>query len=79
MFEGDTLARISKDSNICYSKYSQFASYKKSRDQLQLGWVQATVMIIMYFIHPWADRQLQIEKHSAGPDTHSSAPPYLKL
>ena len=27
----------------------------------------ATVMITMYFIYPWADRQLQFERHSAGP------------
>ena len=27
----------------------------------------ATVVITMYFIYPWADRQLQLERHSAGP------------
>ena len=43
------------------------ASYKKSRDQLQLGLVQAVIMIIMHFIHPSADWQLQIQRHSAGP------------
>ena len=25
-------------------------------------------MITMYSIHPWADQQLQIERHSASPD-----------
>ena len=43
------------------------ASYKKSRDQLQLGLVQAIIMITMHFIHPWADWQLQIQRHGAGP------------
>ena len=46
------------------------ASYKKSRDQLQLGLVQAITMITMHFIHPWADWQLQIQRHSAGPVVH---------
>ena len=40
-------------------KYNDFvATNEKSCDQLQLGWVQATVMILMHFIHPWADWQL---------------------
>ena len=43
------------------------ASYKKSRDQLQLGLVQAVIMITMHFIHPSADWQLQIQRHDAGP------------
>ena len=41
-------------------------SYKKSRDQLQLG-LTSNTMITMHFIHPWADWQLQIQRHSAGP------------
>ena len=44
------------------------ASYKESRDQLQLGLVQAITMITMHFIHPLADRELQIQRHSAGPE-----------
>ena len=51
------------------TKHSQL---KKSCDQLQLGWVQATFMITMHFIHPWADRQLQIQRHSAGPAHYNS-------
>ena len=47
------------------------ASYKKSRDQLQLGLVQAITMITMYFIHPLDDWQLQIQRHKAGPEVLS--------
>ena len=43
------------------------ASYKKSRDQLQLRLVQAIIMITMHFIHSWADWQLWIQRHGAGP------------
>ena len=47
------------------------ASYKKSRDKLQLGLVQAINMITtMHFIHPWAPWQLQIERHSACPASY---------
>ena len=46
------------------------ASHKKSRDRLQLGLVQATVMITMHFIHLWTDWQLQIQRYSAGFDLH---------
>ena len=44
------------------------ASDKKSRDKLQLGLVQAINMITMHFIHPWADWQLQIQRHSSSPE-----------
>ena len=37
------------------------ASYKKSRDQLQLGLVQAITMTAMHFIHTWTDWQLQFK------------------
>ena len=45
------------------------ASYKKSRDQLQLGWiwVQATILITIHFIHSWGDRQLRFQRYGADP------------
>ena len=45
------------------TKHSQL---KKSCDQLQLGWVQATFMITVHSIHSWGDRQLQFQRHSAS-------------
>ena len=47
------------------TKHSQL---KKSCDQLQLGWVQATFMITMLFIHSWGDWQLQFQRYDADPD-----------
>jgi len=42
-------------------------SYDQSHVQLQLGLAQSRVMITVHLIHPWADRQLYIQRHGADP------------